>query len=245
MVRSTAAVRRPALLRTRAFALFATVWLVAATLLALPRPATAQDVDPPGRAARLSEATGRVWLFANDANEWLEVGRNRPLATGDRIATDDDTYAEVTLGTTVLRVAPATELEIATLDDRAFAVHLHGGSLAARLKTPEAASAFTLSTDEGRFVVRTAGHYRFDRFERTSDVTVIAGQATFENRANALAVNAGQHAQFWLDGRGAPQYALAEPARDAFAGWAVERDRADLRLASSQASRYVSPEMVG
>jgi hypothetical protein len=221
-------------------------WLLAALLLVTPTRAVAQDVaDPPGRAARLAESTGRVWLFASDANEWLEVGRNRPLAAGDRIATDSDAYAEIALGTTVLRAAPATELEIAVLDDRVFSVVLHGGSVAARLKSPEAAAGFSLITDEGRFVARTTGHYRFDRFERTSDVTVLAGQATFENRGNALAVNAGQRAQFWLDGRGAPQYAMAEVSRDAFARWAEDRDRVDLRLASSTASRYVSPEMVG
>ena len=72
-------------------------------------PAGGQDpIDPPDRVARLSEANGKVWLFSPDASEWIAVERNRPLTSGDRIATDNGAHAEVTLGSTTLRLDAAT-----------------------------------------------------------------------------------------------------------------------------------------
>ena len=68
------------------------VWLVVLTALVAFGAAFAVHaqpiVDPPSRVARLSEAEGQVWLFSADANEWVTIARNRPLTTGDRIATD-------------------------------------------------------------------------------------------------------------------------------------------------------------
>jgi len=176
---------------------------------ALQARAQAQAGDPPDRVARLSDASGQVWLYSPDGNEWVAVARNRPLTSGDRIATDNGARAEISLGTTTLRLDGATELEIAQLDDSNYRVHLHGGSVAARLSSPASLAEFTLETDEGQFRVQAVGRYRFDRFEQTSDLTVYAGQAVFEGRNSALPLTAGQHAQFWLDAAGV----LTQPPR--------------------------------
>ncbi|HEY2561606.1 MAG TPA: DUF6600 domain-containing protein [Caldimonas sp.] len=221
-------------------------WLVVLTAIvafAVTLSAHAQSpVDPPSRVARLSEAEGQVLLYSADNNEWISIARNRPLTTGDRIATDKGAHAEVMLGTTTLRLDAATELEIVRLDDSRFQVRLEAGSIAARLRNPQSLAEFSLETDEGGFRVQAVGRYRFDRFDRTSDVTVYSGQAIYEAGNTALPVAAGQHAQFWVDAAGAPQYAMQETARDAFAGWNDERDRAEDSVATT---RYVSPEMTG
>ena len=209
---------------------------------ALQAHAQAQAADPPGRVARLSEASGQVWLYSPDDNEWVAVERNQPLTTGDHIATDNDGRAEIKLGTTTLRLDAATELEIVQLDDSTYRVHLHGGSVAARLRSPQSIAEFALETDEGQFRVQAIGRYRFDRFEQASDLTVYNGQAVFEGQNSALPLTTGQHAQFWLDAGGSPQYNMVEPARDAFAAWNDDRDRAESRPV---AARYVSPEMTG
>ena len=209
---------------------------------ALQARAQAADADPPARVARLSDVSGQVWLFAPETNEWLAVDRNRPLTTGDRIATDNGARAEITLGSTILRLDSATELEIVQLDDSRYLVHLHSGSVAARLRNAQSVAEFALETDEGTFRAQTIGRYRFDRFEQASDLTVNNGQAVFEGRNSALPLTTGQHAQFWLDAGGAPQYNMVEPAHDAFAAWNDDRDRAVVRPV---AVRYVSPEMTG
>ena len=223
-------------------------WIVVlAALLALATTpmARAQPAgDPPSRVARLSEVDGAVWLYSSDSDEWVPVERNRPLTTGDRIATDNGARAEITLGTTTLRLDAATELEIARLDDTRYSVRLRGGSLAARLRSAQSLGEFEMLTDEGRFRVQAVGRYRFDRFDQTSDVTVFNGQAIYEARNTALPVTPGQHAQFWIDTAGVPQYAIVPPARDAFAGWNDDRDRAEDRIVTAS-TRYVSPEMTG
>ncbi|HEY2187083.1 MAG TPA: DUF6600 domain-containing protein, partial [Caldimonas sp.] len=221
-------------------------WIVALAALcvfAAVLPAHAQSpVDPPSRVARLSEAEGQVWLYSADNNEWISIARNRPLTSGDRIATDKDARAEVMLGTTTLRLAAATELEIVRLDDTRFQVRLEAGSVAARLRNPQSLAEFSLETDEGQFRALAVGRYRFDRFDRASDVTVFNGQAIYESGNTALPVSAGQHVQFWVDAAGVPQYAMQQPVQDAFAGWNDERDHAEDSVATT---RYVSPEMTG
>lgn len=214
--------------------------LLLMSLLALPAHA-ADEPDPPDRAGRLSELNGQVWIFATDTNEWIAAARNRPITTGDRLSTEADGRAEVHIGSTVLRVAPNTELEVLQLDDNHVSVQLHGGSVTARLRTREAAGEFGLATEEGRFRTERSGNYRFDRIDDTSSATALSGQVVYEGDGTALTVQQGQRVEFWKE-RGVAQYSITEPRRDEFADWVASRDA---REARSVSTRYVSPEMTG
>ena len=86
--------------------------------------AQAPASDPPGRVARLSDASGQVWLFSQDDNEWVAVDRNRPLTSGDRIATDNDARAEITLGTTTFRLDSRPSSRSCSSTTRNYRVHL-------------------------------------------------------------------------------------------------------------------------
>ena len=222
-----------------------TWWLVACFALAAGGPSLAQDpaeADPPGRVARIAETFGQVWLYSPDAGEWISAVRNRPVTTGDRIATDHDARVELDLGTTTLRLDAGTELEVRQLDDAQVSVVLHEGSAALRVRDAQAAGEFELSTEEGRLSLLMPGRYRFDRIDRSTHLTVYAGQARFEGPGSALVVDAGQRGQFWLEANGTAQYSVVDPVRDAFAGWVDERERNEDRVATA---RYVSPEMPG
>ena len=221
------------------------VALAAVTVLCGIGTASAQavDVDPPDRVARITETYGQVWLYTPDAGEWIAAARNRPVTSGDRLATDAGARVELSLGSTTMRIDSGSELEVLRLDDRRVALQLHNGSAAVRIRDVRAVGEFELTTAEGRFRVQTAGRYRFDRFDRASHLTVYAGQANFEGPGSALTVYSGQRGEFWIEANGAAQYSLTEPVRDAFAGWVGERERNEDRVASMQ--RYVSPEMTG
>ncbi len=208
----------------------------------VPSQQGAQAGDPPGRVGRISQLQGQVWLYHPEDGEWSTASLNRPLTTGDRLATDGGARGEVRIGSTVLRLDGATELEVARLDDEGLSLRLHNGSVAVRLASREQAAGFELFTDEGRFTAQSAGRYRFDREDDASFATVLAGQAYYETRNNALTVYPGQRAEFWIDGANVPQYSIVDPQRDGFSGWVAERERADERGVSS---RYVSPEMTG
>ena len=217
------------------------LWFGLALLSLLALPIQAAEADPPSRAGRVAEVQGQVWIYATDSNEWISAVRNRPVTTGDRLSTEANGRAEVRIGSTVLHVGPNTEVEVLRLDDDRVNLHLHNGSLAARLRTREAADEFSLSTDEGRFVTDSAGQYRFDRADNTSSATVTQGQARYEADGTALPVQQGQRVEFWKE-RGAPQYSITEPRRDDFSSWVAGENSRDERSASA---RYVSPEMTG
>ncbi len=198
--------------------------------------------DAPGRVARLSDLGGQVWLYTPDATDWVTATRNRPLTTGDRLATDAGGRAELQIGSTTLRLNANTELEVVQLDDGQAALQLHSGSAGVRIRSRDATREFSLTTAEGRFRVDRPGRYRFDRDDNTSTATVYDGAAIYEGRNSALTVNPGQRAEFWVDNAGTAQYSLSDPARDAFASYIGERDSGE---GSSVSQRYVSPEMTG
>ncbi|MBX3605821.1 MAG: FecR domain-containing protein [Piscinibacter sp.] len=200
------------------------------------------EADPPGRVGRIADLQGQVWVYHPADGDWIDAERNRPLTTGDRLATEAGGRADVRIGSTTLRLDAGTELEVLRLDDDRIDLQLHSGSLAARLRSRETVPEFAVHTGEGRFTVQRTGRYRFDRQDEASHVTVYSGQALYEGQGSALTVNTGQRAEFWIDAANVAQYSLVDPVRDAFAGWNAERDRADDRSAATQ---YVSPEMTG
>ncbi len=224
----------------RLLALVFGFWLLLAAGMARAE-APGDAADPPDRVGRLADVEGKVWLYLADSDEWIDGVRNWPITTGDRLSTEASARAEIRIGTTVVRIGPDTELYVDRLDDTHAHFELLGGSLAAQLRTAEAASEFALLTEEGRFSTDRAGSYRFDRHDRMSVVTVNGGQSTYESSGTALSVHAGQRVEFWKD-NGAPQYSVTSPAADAFSSWVASREQGDRDLVST---RYVSPEMTG
>ncbi len=219
--------------------------IAAALMLAALGSASAQTdpaIDPPSRAARLSEFSGQVWLYNADNGEWVSAVRNRPITAGDRLATEAGARAEMQLGSTTVRLDGNTELEVTALDDERLSLHLLGGSAIARVPDLAGAGLFDLGTDEGRFVVQRSGSYRFDREGGNSRVSVYSGQARYEGPNSGLPVNAGQRAEFWIDSGGVAQYNMTAPVNDAFTAWNNDRDR---RVVPGVSARYVSPEMTG
>ncbi|MEO8808425.1 MAG: DUF6600 domain-containing protein, partial [Burkholderiaceae bacterium] len=223
-------------------------FVIAAASLSLAFGADAQPInstneaDPPGRVARLSELNGQVWLYSPDSAEWVSADRNRPLTSGDRLATDAGARAELQVGSTIVRLDASTELEVVQLDDDNISLQLHGGSITTRVRNLTDAGEVDVQTEEGRFVLQRTGRYRIDRDRPSSHLTVYTGQAVYEGPNSALTVNQGQRAEFWLDSSNAAQYSVSSPVSDEFAGWNGERDRLADRVV---APRYVSPEMTG
>ena len=238
-------------------------WAVATTLcgalLAVAMPSVAQPARPagsgatlppdsaaataPGRAGRLADLSGQVWLYDAEQRHWVAAERNRPLTSGDRLATDRSAHAEVRVGSTVLRLDGDTELDVTLLDDDHFQLQLHRGACQVQLRDSDWAEQFQMMTAEGRLRPDRPGTYRFDRIGSRTQATALSGQLIYEGPQQALTIESGQRAEFLFDGNGRAQYALIEPLRDAFYAWNIDRDRRDRAAQMSQ--RYVSPEMTG
>ena len=64
-------------------------------VLGLARAQDSVDEDPPDRAARLSYIQGDVSLQPSGEEEWSPAVVNRPLTTGDKIWTEDNSRVEM------------------------------------------------------------------------------------------------------------------------------------------------------
>jgi hypothetical protein len=194
--------------------------------------------DPPGRVGRISDTEGKVWLYDDQGSEWTEVGRNQPITTGDRLATDNGARAELRVGSTVFRLGSGTDIDMQQLDDDRVVVGLSGGSVAMRVRSPDKVREVELVTQEGRFVPLAAGHYRIDRADNHLDGTSWIGSMRFEG-SRTVDIPAGRRVALVGDS-GNSQWTDVE--RDAFSDWVARDDSAD---DTRTASRYVSPEMTG
>jgi len=203
-------------------------------------PARAQE-DPPGRVGRIAELQGSVSWFDADEGRWTPAERNRPITAGDRLATGPGARAEVRIGSTVLRLAERSEVEWQRLDDERVVVALQSGAFALRLKSREAADDIRVLTAEARLAPQRAGHYRFDRLDDTTTVSVWRGEVRVEG-PGSWGVGDGQRLELYRDRGGDLRGQWGTPVDDSFASW-VQSD--DAREGTTASTRYVSPEMTG
>jgi hypothetical protein len=196
--------------------------------------------DPPGRVGRISDTEGKVWLYDDQGNEWTEVGRNQPITTGDRLATDNGAHAELRVGSTVFRLGSGTDIDMQQLDDERVVVGMAGGSLAMRVRSPEKVREVEVVTQEGRFVPSAVGHYRIDRTDNRLDGTSWIGSMRFEGSQNSVDIPAGRRVA--VIGESGSRGQASDVERDAFSDWVARDDSSE---DTRTASRYVSPEMTG
>ncbi len=229
------------------FGLGALPWLAALFMLLAAGVAQAQD-DPPGRVGRLANLQGPVSWFDPDEGRWQAADRNRPLTSGDRIATGAESRAELRVGSSVLRLGAATELEVLRLDDDRMVWQLHSGSLALRVRNRDAAQETELVTGEVRLQPDRAGHYRLDRIDDSTLAGVWRGALRVQEPGADWIIEAGQRQELWRERArwngelGALRQRSSRVAEDPFASWVLAEDRSEDGRA---AYRYVSPEMTG
>jgi hypothetical protein len=220
-------------------------WLGMATLafLTLAAGSAHAQEDPPGRVGRLAELHGSVSWFDHEEGTWGEAERNRPLTGGDRLSTGPQARAELRVGSTVLRLAAGTELEVVRLDDERMVFQLHTGSLAVRVRSREVADELEVLTAEARLRPVRSGHYRLDRIDDTTQVGAWRGSLRIDD-AEGFIIETGQRVELWREGRQDRRLrsAWSSLPNDVFAEWVARDEQRDERSASS---RYVSPEMTG
>lgn len=223
-------------------ALLACMILLVATgaAWAQPQPQLQPDGDLPGRVGRLAELSGPVWWFDLEQGHWAEAQRNRPLTAGDRVSTGRDARAELRIGSTTVKLAEGTELELLRLDDERVRIQLHRGSIALRLRSREVAVETAFGTDEAWLQPQRGGLYRLDREDDTTFANAWRGEMRVEGDV-AFDVDSGRRVQLWREGR-LLRHRWLSPVDDAFAAAVLRDDRDGERSASAA---YVSTEMTG
>jgi hypothetical protein len=217
---------------------------IAAVLFGLP--AAAQDDyqdDPPDRVARLGYIEGSVSMQPAGESEWVGAVPNRPLTIGDKIWADQDSRAELNLGSAVIRLAPNTGFSFLNLDDRTVQIELTSGSINVRVRRLDRNDVFEIDTPNQAFTVFQPGNYRVDASEdgTYTVVSVRNGEGESTGNGQTFTLHSGQQGTF-----SGTDYLNADVidigGTDQFDSWAETRDR---RYEGSRSARYVSPDVVG
>jgi len=202
-----------------------------------------QEVNPPGRVARVQYMSGDVSIQPGGVNDWIAASQNRPLTTSDRIWTDKNSRAELNVGDGFIRMNSETSLTLTNVSDQSVQLEMDQGTLSLSVRHLEPGEVYEVDTPNYAFTVMKSGVYRFDVYpsEDQSWVTVRSGYGVATGRGSSVRVNSGNQVRF-TSGNSLQHTAEAAPARDGFDDWVQVRDK---RLDDSVSARYVSPGVIG
>jgi hypothetical protein len=203
----------------------------------------ANSQDPPSRVARLNYMQGSVSLQPGGENDWVTAVLNRPLVTGDNLWADEDSRAEVHIGSTALRLGPKTGITLLEVSDSAAQIRLAQGSLIVKVRHVDDEDSYEIDTPNVAFVVMQPGDYRVDvdADGTRTQVTVWLGRGQVTGGGSSYNLVAGQHVIY--TGTDQLNYESGQiPAKDGLDSWALDRDR---REDQSDSANYVSRETTG
>ena len=219
-------------------------------MLVAPRLAAAQDdqdqqeqQDPPTRVARLNYSSGSVSFQPGGEGDWVTAVVNRPLTTGDNLWADQNSRAELHVGSLAIRMNSETSLTFLDLDDRTTQLRLSVGSLILRVRHLDDGDLLEVDTPNVAFTVQRTGEYRIDvNQDGTQTITTVwQGRGEATGGGYSYTVVAGQQATF--SGTDQLDHEIGQIAPpDDFDNFAFERDRRDDH---DESSNYISPEMTG
>ena len=217
--------------------------LIAGFLIGLPKTASAQDDDPPGRVARLSFIQGTISYQPSGDTDWVQANPNRPLTIGDNLWADQNSRGELHIGSTAIRFGSETGLSFLNLDDRTVQIQLAQGVAEIHLRHMIAGDAFEIDTPNLAVTLTRSGEYLIstDPNNNSTVVTVREGEAQATGGGESYDLEAGQRYvltgtdQLTFDAQNASGF-------DDFEDWCQTRDQ---RENSSVSAQYVSRDVDG
>ena len=230
--------------RTR-FSLFLFTFLLGLFVL-VPNRALADDgdqPDPPSRVARLSYIDGQVSFNPSGTEDWVSAVLNRPITTGDKLWTDQDSRAELHIGSSVARLSEMTGFSFLNLDDHTTQIRLTEGTISLRVIRLGDNETIEVDTPNLAFSVLRPGHYRVNVNEAgdTSIINVRDGEGEVTGGGSAYTLHPGDQGIFTgTDTVSSDVEPL--PDEDSFDSWCEERD---LREEHAVAHRYVADDVIG
>jgi hypothetical protein len=218
---------------------------IALAAAVLPTQASAQDQDddPPGRVARLGYIQGSVSFQPAGETDWVEAVPNRPMTTGDQLWTDQNSRAEVQLGSAVIRLSANTGFSFLNLNDANVQIQLTSGAINITIHRLGDDDDFEVDTPNQAFTAFQTGHYRVEASADGSYtvISVRAGEGEATGNGETYTLRGGQRATF--TGTDSLYVDVTEIGRpDEFDSWSAGRDH---RYDYSRSAEYLSPDVVG
>jgi hypothetical protein len=206
--------------------------------------ASADENDPPSRAARLAYAEGSVSFQPGGTQDWVAAAINRPLTTGDQLWADRDSRAELQLDGSTLRLAGSTSVSLLNLGDSVTQVQLSSGTLLVRVRRLDDNETYEIDTPNLAFSILRPGLYRLsvDASGASTTIHIRSGQGEVTGGGAAYVVRAGEDDVFSGTDQLSENMQSGAAEEDSFDAWSASRDD---RWEHSVSARYVSPDVVG
>ena len=197
--------------------------------------AAGQATSSPARIAQLAYVEGAISY--EEANERATSALpERPLEAGDRLATERDGRAELTLGSATVRLDRDTDLRIVDLDASSVRFELADGAAIFRVDELFEDESFAVTTPNTTIRFQAPGEYRVDVPEDgTTTLTVRAGDAEVETAEGPVRIADGQRAR--IEGSEALTSLIAPQWTDDFDNWVLDRE---VQLAENAPPPYES-----
>jgi hypothetical protein len=208
-----------------------------------PDQAQSPDQDPPTRVARLSVAGGSVSLEPAGAQEWATADVNRPVTTGDKLWTDQNSRAELDLGPAAIRLGGSTGFSFLNLDDHTAQMQVTAGTVIVRVREMDQNDNFEIDTPNLALSLMRPGQYRVD-VNDAGDTTVVEvsdGDAQATGDGQGYPIHSQQKATF-VGTQQLSSVLSTLGAPDDFDNWSLSRDR---QVQSAQSQQYVSTDAPG
>jgi hypothetical protein len=206
-----------------------------------PRGAIAQSSEPPGRAARVSAASGAVSLLAAGDSNWTTAPLNYTVMGGDRLNTALSGRAELEIGSMTLRLSEDTDVDVTNLSDRVTQLGISRGVLRLSIYRLLPTDVIRIETPDGAVTVRALGQYRISVDHARTMVSVDNGAADIDAGARRETLRSGR-AVMLAGGPDMELRSIARPPLDAFDRWSADRDR---RALASACGAYMSRDIPG
>lgn len=234
-------------MKTKFFARLVSFLLFAGLFFGLSQRVAAQDQqdqqDPPTRVAHLSYMEGSVSYQPSGDQNWVQADVNRPLTTGDNLWADQNSRAEVHIGSAAFRMGDQTGISFLNLNDQAVQIQLAQGVLEINVRHLDSDQAYEIDTPNLAFSVVRPGEYRLEA-DPNGDSTVVStysGQGVVTGGGQTFNVTPGQRALF----TGTTQLSeniQGEPEVDSFEDWGRSRE---YREEHSISARYLPEDEAG
>ena len=110
--------------------------------------------DPSNRIAQLSYTSGSVSFQPGGEGDWVDAVLNRPLTSGDNLWADQNSRAELHIGSTALRIDSQTSLTFLTLNDQTTQLRLSAGALIVRVRHLDEGNTLEVDTPNLAFDIQ-------------------------------------------------------------------------------------------
>ena len=210
----------------------------------MPARAAGDDDDPPSRVARLAYAHGAVSFQPAGTDDWVTSTVNRPMTTGDKLWSDNDSRAEMQIDGSLIRLSNNTGIAFLNLSDHVTQIQLSEGTLLVRVRRLDDDETYEVDTPNLAFSILRSGLYRLSVNEE-GDATIIkvrSGEGEVTGGGAAYRVRRNESESF----AGTDQLVVNplddDRREDEFDAWSANRDA---HWEHSRSSRYVSSDVVG